>query len=276
MNEVVLKSGTPRAYDYNTIGDLKDDNWLRILLFGPPKIGKTALAMSFPFPALADFDAGGVKVIKSPWFQKSYPEQIKEGVIRFKSFSPDTDEHGLPVGSVFFDGIKWINKVVIDDTRHTIVADSLTTLAKAALAAALPATKKRGRSKTWEHAKEDHLLLLTQADFGAEMGVMEQLLDQSMKIKGKHFIAIAHEREEKTASGTTINRSPLITGDRLRAKVAFWFDEVWHLTADTAGKRTLYCQPYGKARSIGSRLGLPARIEDPSYDKIIKHLRRSA
>ena len=275
MNEIRLASTAPREYDYNTIGDLEDSDWLRILIFGPPKVGKTALAMTFPHPALADFDAGGVKVIKSPWFRQTYPEQVIDGVIRFKSFSPQTDEHGLPEGTVFFDAIKWINKVIADPSRQTIVADSLTTVSKAALAAALPVAKKRGRSKTWAHAKEDHLLLLAKQDFGAEMGVMEQLLDQSMKIHDKHFIAIAHEREDKTESGTIVGRSPLITGDRLRAKVAFWFDEVWHMTANASGMRILHCQPYGVQRSIGSRLGMPKEIENPSYDKIMAHLRSS-
>lgn len=270
---VVLQGTTPRAYDYKTLADLEETSFLRILLFGPTKVGKTGLALSFPCPALADFDATGINVVKSPWFQKTYPGQIKEGVIRFKDFPQDTDEYGLPIGDVFFKGIDWINKVIKDDTRETIIVDSLTSVSKAALSVALPAAKKRNRSKTWEHAKTDHLLLLTQQDFGAEMGVMEQLLDQSMKIKGKHFIAVAHEREDKTESGMVSGRSPLLTGNRLRAKIAYWFDEVWHLTADRSGKRILHCQPYGVARGVGSRLGLPATIENPTYEKIMAVLK---
>lgn len=270
---IVLTGSKPRAYDYKTLADLEETSYLRILIFGPPKVGKTGLALSFPYPALADFDAGGVKVVKSPWFRKTCPGQLKPDVIRFKSFLQETDDYGLPTESVFFDGIKWINAVIKDDTRKTIITDSLTTITKAASAAALPAAKKRNRSKTWAHAQQDHLLLLTKQDFGAEMGVMEQLLDQSMKIKGKHFIAVAHEREDKTESGMVSSRSPLITGDRLRAKVAYWFDEVWHLTADLSGKRILHCQPYGVARGVGSRLGLPATIENPTYEKIMAALK---
>ena len=273
FKEVVLQGTKPKAYDYKTLADLEDTNFLRVLIFGPPKVGKTGLALGFPWPALADFDATGVNVVKSPWFRKTYPGQLKPDVIRFKAFPQDTDDYGLPVGDVFFKGIDWINQVIKDNTRKTIIVDSLTTVSKAALSVALPAAKKRGRSKTWEHAKTDHLLLLTKQDFGAEMGVMEQLLDQSMKIKNKHFIAVAHEREEKTESGMVSGRSPLLTGDRLRAKVAYWFDEVWHLTADKSGKRILYCQPHGVARGVGSRLGLPATIEDPTYEKIMAALK---
>jgi hypothetical protein len=94
-----------------------------------------------------------------------------------------------------------------------------------------------------------------------------------MKIKDKHFIAVAHEREDKTESGMVSGRSPLLTGDRLRAKVAYWFDEVWHLTTNQSGKRILYCQPHGVARGVGSRLGLPATIEDPTYEKIMAALK---
>ena len=266
---VVIQGTKPKPYDYKTLADLEETNYLRILLFGPPKVGKTGLALGFPNPALADFDATGVNVVKSPWFRKTYPGQLVEGVIRFQPFPQDTDDYGLPVGDVFFKGIDWINKVLKDDGRKTVITDSLTTISKAALSVALPAAKKRNRSKTWAHAQTDHLLLLTQQDFGAEMGVMEQLLDQSMKIKNKHFIAIAHERENKTESGMVSSRSPLLTGDRLRAKIAYWFDEVWHLTADQSGKRVLHCQPYGVVRGVGSRLGLPERIEDPTYEKIM-------
>ena len=117
------------------------------------------------------------------------------------------------------------------------------------------------------------MLLMTQADFGAEMGAIEQLLDQLTRIRGKNVLVLAHEREDKTESGLITSRGPLITGDRLRAKIAHWFDDVWYMEADATGKRVLRCQPYGNLRGVGSRLGMPPMIEDPSYDKIIKHLK---
>lgn len=269
----ILKT-PPRPYDYETVDDLEDTNFIRALIYGPPKVGKSALAMSFPNPAIADFDGYGVKVAKSPWFKKTYPDQLKPGVLRFKQFGNQLDDIGLPMEhDAFHKAMAWLNAVLADPGRETIVLDSLTMLSVAALYAALPAMKKRKRSKTWEHAQYDQILLLTQQDFGAEMGVVEQLLDQLHKIHDKHVLVLAHEREQTTDSGSVSKVSPLITGAKLRAKIAHWFDEVYYMESYPNGQRLLRCQPHGVLHGIGSRLGLPAEIPDPSYKKIITHLK---
>ena len=265
---------TPAApYSYKTIADIEDQHWIRALLFAPPKAGKTGLLLTFPEPAIADFDGGGVKVAKSPWFRTNHPRQLEPGVIRFQEFANERDQYGVvSTHNAFFDSIAWINQVIKDDSRKTVGLDSLTMLSRVALEAALPVLNRRGRSKSWSHAATDHMLLLAMQDFGGEMSAVEQLLDQLQKIKNKHVIVTAHERQETTDSGAIMRRSPLVTGDRLRARIAHWFDEVWYLDVDASGKRILRCQPYGVLHGVGSRLGLPAVIEDPSYEKIMRTL----
>ncbi len=52
-----------------------------------------------------------------------------------------------------------------------------------------------------------------------------------------------------------------------------WFDEVWYIdTIGSEGKRILYTQPQGVIKSLGSRLGVPHKMEDPNYAKIIAAL----
>lgn len=274
MTDPMLQT-RPRPYDYETFEDLKSTEYIRALVYGVPKVGKTALALTFPRPAVADFDGYGVKVMKSKWFRTTYTSQLQH--IRFKQFGDERDEYGLPVNAnAFMESMAWLNAVIQDPERDTIVIDSLTMLSVCALAAVLPVLSRRGgRSKTWDNAKHDHMLLLTQADFGGEMGVVEQFLDQIHKIHDKHVLVLAHEREETTPSGALRRRSPLITGGKLRAKIAHWFDEVWYLESDPQGKRILHCNPFDVCQGVGSRLGLPD-IPDPSYEKIITHLKEDA
>lgn len=265
----------PQPYDYKTIQDIKEGE-IRVLIFSPGKVGKTAFALTFPDVALLDYDGEGVKCANSPWFRQNHA--AKRETFRFKTFEEKLNDYGLPVTNPesFWEGIKWINAVIKDPSRKTIVIDSLTTMSRAAALAGMYVAGKGGqsaRSKTWSKKDLDHMLLMTQADFGAEMGAIEQLLDQLTRIRGKNVLVLAHEREDKTESGLITSRGPLITGDRLRAKIAHWFDDVWYMEADATGKRILRCQPYGILRGVGSRLGMPAMIEDPSYDKIIKHLK---
>lgn len=273
----VVINPPPVPYDYQTIADIEDQEWIRALIFAPPKVGKTALALTFPTPAVADFDGLGVKVAKSKWFRETHPKQLEPDIIRFKTFETEKDDYGIvkeygPGGSPFFESISWINKVLQDPSRQTVVMDSLSMMSRIAMETALPVLKRRGRSKTWEHARTDHMLFTVVQDYGAEMNLVEQVLDQLYKIKNKHVIVVAHERQETSDSGAVIKRSPLITGDRLRARIAQWFDDVWYLDV-VGGKRILRCQPYGILHGVGSRLGLPAEIQDPSYEKIMRALK---
>jgi hypothetical protein len=254
---------------YKTLDDIELGGSVRGLLYGPPKIGKTALVCTFPGVAVADFDGEGVKVAKTQWFKDKF------GVRRVvhEQFILEHDDWGMPTEKtmdVFKSAIRWMNHVLADNEIQTISVDSLTTLSRAASVVGMIANSKssdKGRSQTWKNRAQTHVLLMTQADFGAEMNVVEQLMDQIVKVKHKHVVVTAHEREEKTDSGITIAKSPLITGDRLRAKIAAWFDDVWYLESDAMGRRTLITKPKALIKSVGSRYAIPD-IPDPDFTKI--------
>lgn len=269
MNQPVLQ--TP-AYDYQTIKDIEKDRKIHALIFGLPKTGKTALALTFPRPAVIDFDGLGVEVALSPWFKRTHGHLITDKWPRFKSFSDKVDDYGLPMTfDAFFNSIKWLNALLKDPEVETIVIDSVSSMSHYARVASLPVLNKRKRSQTWAHAQVDHMILMTRQDYGGEMSGIEQVFDQLMQVTTKNIIVLAHERTEETESGLTSSREVNLTGASLRNAVARWFSDVWYLEA-VAGKRYLRCDPQGFIKGVGSRLGLPATIEDPSYQKIIKLL----
>ena len=265
-----------QEYEYSTLDSLRSkEKYLRVLIFGPPKGGKTELLCTFPNVAIADYDGDGVKVAINKGFESRHGR--RDEFIRFHSFTDPIDpKTGIFSQAVAFkESLIWLNKVINDPWAKTVGFDSLTSLAIYAHNAGLVASDKRKRSQTLFNFKSDGVLLKAMQDFGAEMGAIEQLLDQLMVIKDKHIVVIAHERTEQTDAGMVLRRSPLITGDRLRAQIAKWFDEVWHLDVRPDGKRVLSCQPKGILKDVGSRLGMPAEIIDPTYTSISQFLKEA-
>lgn len=272
----VVQGDKPKSYAYDTLESLRNKpQYIRALIFGPPKVGKTELLCTFPNVAIADYDGDGVKVAINSGFEKRHGR--RDAQIRFKKFTDPIDpKTGIFSQAVAFkNSLVWLSDVINDPWAETVGFDSLTSLSIYAHNAGLVASDKRKRSQTLSNFKADGVLLKAVQDFGAEMGAIEQLLDQLMAVENKHIIVIAHEREDKTDSGMVTRRGPLITGDRLRAQIAKWFDEVWHLDTRPDGTRVLTCQPKGVLKDVGSRMGMPAEIVDPTYNKIISLFRRT-
>lgn len=268
--------------DTKSIADLSNDTSIRAMIYGPPKAGKTVIAATFPSPFFLDWDGEGLKCLHSSYFRNKYPKKAdpKTSDIRFIDLLDDTDEYGLfkePKDirqAAFWRGLEAINQITNHPDVKTLVLDSATSMSKAARNVGLVTSRKRSRSQTWQHAKEDHMALLAMQDFGAEMSALEQLFDGLMNVRGKNIIVIAHDRRESTKDGLLTGVYPLLTGDRIRSQVARWFDDVWYLDANAQGRRILRCQPSGVLKSVGSRLGLPAEIPDPDYDSIMSALRK--
>jgi hypothetical protein len=253
---------------------------IHAMLYGAPKAGKTFFAATWPRPGFLDVDHG-LKVVRSPAFREKHPD-VDLAKIKYELADDEVDPATGIVSRAdgFKEAMRQLNKLARDPDVETIVLDSLTALSRLAMNAGLIAQSKgaRPRSMTFAEAKRDGVILLAKQDFGAEMSAVEQVLDMLMAVD-KHVLVVAHEREERTDSGTLVGISPLITGDRLRAKIARWFDDVWYIEKEVKdGKviQTLVTEADKKLRAVGSRLGLPAEITDPSYTKIQQLLRSAA
>ncbi len=256
------------------------DPWedLKVLLFGRPGCGKTELACQWPGAVLVDTDKGW-KTTVNKRFRELYPEE--HAALRVQTFVDDFDELGrFKKANAFFDVMKFVNELAEDETVETIIQDSLTTLQSLAMNVGFELSGQSKRSKSLKKAKDDAnfspILLPTQADFGSEMRAMEQFLDQAIANVEKKMVFTAHLREDRDKKGVLRSLDPYLIGGSIRAKVAFWFDEVWYLEVKNDGRRVLHFQPVGVVKSIKSRLGLEDPIEDPTYTKIVEAIKKAA
>lgn len=240
---------------------------IKAMIISAPKVGKTTLAGTFPKPAFLDTDYG-IRALKNPYFTSRYPDQIKK--IRFFQVEDVVDKKGVPTtGKGIWKAQEKLNEWEENPEVETIIFDTMTTFSTLAINAGLFANKDQNRSHTIDHFKKHGVLLRTQSDFGAEMGIISQVMDWVIKVD-KNVLVLCHERPQLSDSGGVMWIDPLLTG-QLRSRSARWFDEVWYLKTEGRGadtKRVLITQPDGLVKCVGSRLGLPAKIVDPDYGKI--------
>lgn len=249
--------------------DIVIEGRMRVLLWAPPGAGKTTLASTFPGVLFLDFDHG-LKTLRSKWYKQKYGRPDMAG---FESFDDEYDQYGIyKTPKAFWEAIRFINKTSSDKAIKTVVVDSVTTLQTLAMHVGIEAAGTHGRSKTRATSRHSHALLPTQADFGAEMSVFEQFMNQFIKLPS-NIICIAHEREITTDSGALLRREPYLIGSSIRAQVAKWFDEVWYLDVDSKGKRTLMTQQTNIMKVNKSRTGVENGLEDPTYEKIIQSIK---
>ena len=212
------------------------------LIFGPPKVGKTTLAASFPSPLLVDIE-GGTGFIRVPQFP------LREKVAN----SGGTTAHAI-LGQLYKElraGDHGFKSVIFD------TADELwDMLAKP--------RKKAGKLPLSEY----------QELYDQFLGILE-----SFRALGLDIVLTAHVKSETDEDGRIIATDVKLPGS-LQGRVTGKVDEILYLTMkrseDAQGtergvqNRVLVCQPtdhpkYGQIRA-GDRSGrLPAIITNPKF-----------
>lgn len=261
-----------------TLAEVVENPHKRIAVIGEGGSGKTWLAATAPNPAFIDTDYN-IQTLRQESFKvyaKRHGVEIdptKLRVVQVKD--PTNPKTGLFTRAEgmwkIFDALNIFND---DPNVETIVFDTLTTLKVMAMHVGLELTGNDGRSETLKEAKQDKnkVPLLTQADFGAEMNVIEQLMNQLPDIK-KRIIMNCHIKQEKNKQGGIVAYMPLITGDQHRQQFGSWFNEVWWLDVRGQGvnrKRYIVTQQDAVRKHLKTTMDLPAEIEDPSFPKIMK------
>lgn len=251
--------------------------FLRSLIVSPPGGGKTELAATFPNPFFCDCD-NGLRTLTTPGFKRRHPE-VELSKIQYETISEEVDEFGIfrENSNGVMAALTAMNNAIEDDAIETIILDSLTSFSFLAMNKGLELNAKigaKGKSQSLSFARTNHFMNLTQADFGSQMNVIQQVFDKltSNRVE-KHVVILAHEKQTKSKDGEmVIRREPLITGDALRGNIGRWFDDVWFLevvgTGEDATRRLL---PYSDITRLGakSRSGLEQAIDDPTYEKIM-------
>ena len=258
------------------VKDIDPTKEWKVLLFGAPGAGKTWLAGTWPEPVFVDTDYG-VRTLNSKEFKKTYPGKS----IRYESFGDPIDKYGaFTAATGFWEAMEFSNELIEMDDVKTIVFDSISSLQSLAMHVGMELSGQHNKSQTIAKMQAARKLgskgipvaIPTQADYGSEMAVFEQFMDQAITIP-KHVIFVAHERDQSTAGGALLRRDPLLTGQALRAKVAKWFDEVWYLDIGSQGKRILLTESTSTLKAVKSRNGVPNRLENPDYASIMESLK---
>jgi hypothetical protein len=212
-----------------------------LLLIGPPKSGKTALASSFPLPAILDCDSNLAYAARNSDFLFENPN-VEDG----KEIAP---------AQRWKKSCDFLREAIaLPDTEcRTIVIDGLTIMGNYLI---------------------DSLSVHSKLTVGGEK-VMDQTLWQPFRNKitqfilqgrasNKMFIMTCHEdiiRDE--TSGAVIAYRPLIPG-QLKQNLAGLFSDCWRTETKTLGKNISYlCRVAPKNQmQIGNSLGLPKQEFD--------------
>ena len=232
------------------------DKGMKILLYGPSGTGKTELSSTFPNPHFVDLDNGMLSLAG---------KDIKYVTISSRE-TTDPDFLAIPKGDVYAKrdaytkAVKlieyWANNLKAGDT---LIVDSFSFLN--------------------EYAVDYVLRLANQAtpriqDWGAAQGMLINILEQINDVEC-NVIIVAHNQFVKDEQSGFVSWLPDTIG-KLATKISVYFDEVY-LTGVERGKGgerekiIYYIETVPtRATTAKSRLKLPNRIDDPTYEKLIK------
>ena len=223
---------------------------LRILAYGAHGSGKTSLLSTFPRPFVIDLDRGGITLRKKhiPYVAISKGagayEKIASTLIALKKKAPPFDK--LDVETVGIDSASALSQILLDEAIRS----------------------PRGARKP-----KDPLAQKAEFDDWSElknkiMGIMQYAKELPYNV----VVTAGQRLDQDEATGAWLGQ-PLVEGG-YRSIIGHDFDEVYYLATTGSGKSVkynLYTARY-QYFDAKSRLGLPAVIEDPSYEKIISHV----
>lgn len=229
-------------------------NAFALLLIGPPKGGKTSLALSFPKPAILDCD-------------RNLGGAIKRGVDNFVYVDPHLNantEKLLDNDKPFERSLKWRNcmrfmKLAITSPDvETIVIDGLSFINMFLQDYIIYNTKEDARGKLYIAGEQ----VMAEAYWIPFFNYMTRFITQACSCP-KYLIVTCHEEIVMNSNNQVIAYRPQISG-RLRNSLAGLFTDVWRCMSSVQGKKVKYTVRTSpqNLHQIGNSLNLP----DAEYD----------
>ena len=242
--------------------DIKPDA-LRILLVGDAGTGKTVLASTFPNAHFVDLDDGMLSVrgkdvnyisISQYKTEDEDFDTITKDLPAVKRGNDYQEQSTFEKAQIVIE--HWANTLKAGDT---LVIDSLTFYSQAAFDYVL-ATEK---------FKDNRMA------YGAAQKLVSTTLDL-IRTRPCNVILIAHKKVKTDENGNVTEITPQTVGNALANILPSHFDEVYRMEVEIKKKGgvdektyVMHTCPTRKEKGK-SRLNLPERIEDPTYEKIMK------
>lgn len=217
---------------------------VKVCLYGPPGVGKTTFAAMAPKPLVIDVEHGARSLLN-----------LKE--------TEDVDV--LPVTSVSdIEDIIWEAREGNLDQYETFILDSLSEFQ------ALDLTN-RVKDKAQKDASKN-AFAATFGDYKENTEYLRRIII-ALRDLDKHIVLISHDKEDKDESTGRIFVRPSVT-PKLAETVKGLMDLQAYLTLevskDGTETRVLQTRP-GNNIQVKSRIGgLPALIENPTFEMILK------
>jgi len=243
-----------RAAWLDDIGYYDDaaSKFMRVLLYGDMKAGKTTLAATFPDPVFIDTDKGGMTI------RKEHVPMVRcydsKGIIK-RVFA--ILEAAKAKSGPFAEGGEFAN-------CKTIVLDSISVFSNSAIVDLIAQT---GRDPMEVKAGYDEYGRLLNVQIA--LGKLFKTLSTQY-----HVVVTALPSVDKDENTGSMIGGPLIVGS-YRGLIGADFDEIYYLSSEGTKDSVKHVLFTSKTSfyAAGTRLGsLPYKIEDPTFDKLAKFL----
>lgn len=268
-----------------TLEDVDPIGRTEVLIYGPPKSGKTVLASTFPGP-FRWIAADGETSLKSVrWAFKESKTSIKDMKdLVFYVPQEDYTKGGYPEKAKAFNRMTdmidyWFGAEEVDKWQ-TLVVDSVTELMEWALNLGLDLNMQLpNKNKPLSKSHETNLVakarvLTGQQDYKSAMALLEGWLSDVRVECAKHhknLVILCHEWTE-TGEGSTgeeivLRYRPLLIGQQ-RERIPKSFDDVWHMTVYNGSEYKVQVHE-GPKVIAGTRWGQCLSREEPADYKVL-------
>jgi hypothetical protein len=244
-----------------SFSDDASEQFVKVLLCGPSKSGKTYLAGSFPDPVFLNFDKGMKTLSKLhvPFitFYRS-DEGLKDGMLHTW-----LDVHEVIRNFKNKEGKYWNALVEKKYVPKTLVLDSLSSMSDVLEVDLLenpPTDSKGGRKAGLE--LQDYNVMKQRI-----LGIIDSLREVNM-----HLVVTSGVEMDKDDQGKMLE-IPISTGRKVGMTVPHYFDDVYRMHYDK-DKEKWIADPQQSRYFIyaGSRHDIPMEpIENPTFNKIKKY-----
>ena len=238
---------------------------VRIAIYGDTKVGKTTLGGSFPKPFFIDTDRGGrtlkklhIPHISIPPYDRTF-DLINDILIKLGQKEAPFDK--LEIDTVVFDSVTALADFLIYD------------LLLHPLGVQVGGRSQRDMKRSPSKFKPER------DDYGVLRIRLNQIFTMAKDLP-VNVVAICGEKMEQGKPDDAFLGKPAIVGS-YRDMIGYAFDEYYHMATEGAGEKTKYVihlRPHilkGIHYMAGSRDGMPAKIENPSYQKLFEALKES-